>query len=118
MSRDDHPSRRSRLPRLLHCGARHEWSQQHLSHYVDGDLNWLARRGLEVHADQCPECSLGIRAVRTLVRLMHGAADGPSEPAPAASSIASVPTLRTATAVLIRPPRRDRPAVESSPPTG
>lgn len=79
---DRHPSR-SRLPRLLHRGARHEWSQQHLSHYVDGDLNWMARRRLELHAEECPECSLGIRALRSLVRLMHGAADRPSEPAPA-----------------------------------
>ncbi|MGI8430600.1 MAG: anti-sigma factor family protein [Solirubrobacteraceae bacterium] len=83
MSHDDrHPSR-LRLPRLLPRGARHEWSQQHLSHYVDGDLNWLARRRLELHAEECPECSLGIRALRSLVRLMHGAANRPSEPAPA-----------------------------------
>ncbi len=79
---DRHPHR-SRLRRLMHGGARHEWSQQHLSHYVDGDLNWLARRRLELHAEECPECSLGIRALRSLVRLMHGAADRPSEAAPA-----------------------------------
>ncbi len=83
MSHDDrHPSR-SPLRGLLHLGAGHEWSQQHLSHYVDGDLNWLARRRLELHAEECPECSLGIRALRSLVRLMHGAANGPSETAPA-----------------------------------
>ncbi len=83
MSQDDrHPSR-SRRSRMLHRGARHEWSQQHLSHYVDGDLNWLARRRLELHAEECPECSVGIRALRSLVRLMHGAADRQSEPAPA-----------------------------------
>jgi len=84
MSHDDrHRSRRPRPPRLPQRGARHAWSQQHLSHYVDGDLNWLARRRLELHAEQCPECSLGIRALRSLVRLMHGAADRPTEPAPA-----------------------------------
>jgi anti-sigma factor RsiW len=68
--------------RFLRRGAPHEWSQQHLSHYVDGDLSWLGRRRLELHAEQCPDCSLGIRALRSLVRLMHGAADRPSEPAP------------------------------------
>lgn len=83
MSHDDrHPSR-LRLRRLLLRGARHEWSQQHLSHYVDGDLNWLARWRFELHAEECPECSLGIRALRSLVRLMHGAANRRSEPAPA-----------------------------------
>ncbi|MGI8715858.1 MAG: anti-sigma factor family protein [Solirubrobacteraceae bacterium] len=83
MPRDDHPPRRSRLSRLLQRGARHEWSQQHLSHYIDGDLNWLARRRLELHAEECPECSLGIRALRSLVQLMHGMADRRTEPAPA-----------------------------------
>ena len=69
--------------RLLRFPARHEWSQQHLSHYVDGDLSWLARRRLELHAEECPECSLGLRALRSLVRLVHGTANRPSEPAPA-----------------------------------
>ncbi len=68
---------------LRRRGARHEWSQQHLSHYVEGDLSWLARRRLELHAEECPDCHLGIRALRSLVRLMHGAADRPREPAPA-----------------------------------
>ena len=62
--------------------ARHEWSQEHLSHYVEGDLSWLARRRLELHAEQCPHCSLGILALRSLLRLMHGTADRSSEPAP------------------------------------
>lgn len=69
--------------RFLRRGAPHDWSQQHLSHYVEGDLNWLSRRRLEFHAEHCPECGPGIRALRSLVRLMHGAADRPSEPAPA-----------------------------------
>jgi anti-sigma factor RsiW len=69
--------------RALRFPARHEWSQKHLSHYVEGDLRWLARRRLEVHAEQCPDCSLGIRALRSLVRLLHGTADRLSEPAPA-----------------------------------
>lgn len=68
--------------RLLRRGASHDWSQEHLSHYVEGDLGWLARRRLELHAEECPDCSLGIRALRSLVRLVHAAADRPSERAP------------------------------------
>ncbi len=68
--------------RLLRRGASHEWSQRHLSHYVEGDLNWLGRRRLELHAEQCPQCGLGIRALRSLLRLMHGTADQPREVAP------------------------------------
>ena len=53
----------------------HAWSQDHLSHYVEGDLSWRARRRLELHAEECPDCSSGIRAVRALLRLMHATAD-------------------------------------------
>jgi anti-sigma factor RsiW len=60
----------------------HEWSQGHLSHYVEGDLGWWARRRLELHAEECPECSRGIRAMRALLRLMHGAADRAGARAP------------------------------------
>jgi anti-sigma factor RsiW len=56
----------------------HEWSQRHLSHYVDGDLRARARRRLERHAAECPECSRGIRAIKALLRLIPGL-DGPSE---------------------------------------
>ncbi len=62
----------------------HIWSQQHLSHYVEGDLSWLARRRLELHAQECPDCSRGIRAVRSLLRLLHGSTEPSDEPAPAA----------------------------------
>lgn len=61
----------------------HLWSQQHLSHYVEGDLSWRARRRLELHAQECPECSLGIRAVRTLLRVLHGSGDRTDARAPA-----------------------------------
>jgi anti-sigma factor RsiW len=61
----------------------HEWSQEHLSHYVEGDLSRRARRRLELHAAECPDCGRGIRAVRALLRLMHGASEGSSERAPA-----------------------------------
>jgi anti-sigma factor RsiW len=69
--------------RLLRRGDDHAWSQQHLSHYVEGDLSWRARRRLELHAEECPECSLGIRALRALLRLVHGPADRSDARAPA-----------------------------------
>ncbi len=50
----------------------HQWSQQHLSHYVDGDLSTLARRRLDRHARNCVDCGRGIRAMRTLVRSLQG----------------------------------------------
>lgn len=50
----------------------HEWSQRHLSHYVDGDLRARARRRLERHAAECPDCSRGIRAIKALLRLIPG----------------------------------------------
>jgi hypothetical protein len=60
----------------------HAWSQRHLSHYVDGDLGRMARRRLEHHAQECPECSRGIRAVRALLRLIHTTLNDLVEPAP------------------------------------
>ena len=50
----------------------HEWSQQHLSHYVEGDLRPHARRRLDRHARDCVECGRGIRAMRALVYAAHG----------------------------------------------
>ena len=45
----------------------HQWSQRHLSHYVEGDLRLLARRRLDRHARHCVDCGRGIRAMRALV---------------------------------------------------
>jgi hypothetical protein len=61
----------------------HAWSQQHLSHYVEGDLSPRALRRLELHAQECPDCSLGIRAVRALLRLLHSSEDRSESRAPA-----------------------------------
>jgi Putative zinc-finger len=69
--------------RLLRRADDHAWSQQHLSHYVEDDLSWRARRRLELHAEECPECSLGIRAVRALLRVLRGSADRTEARAPA-----------------------------------
>ncbi len=68
--------------RLRKRGDDHAWSQEHLSHYVEGDMSWRARRRLELHARECPECSLGIRALRALLRLLDGASERVGRRAP------------------------------------
>jgi hypothetical protein len=50
----------------------HRWSQQHLSHYVEGDLRPRARRRLDRHARDCVDCGRGIRAMRALVYTVQG----------------------------------------------
>ena len=57
----------------------HQWSQRHLSHYVEGDLNHRARRRLDRHARDCADCGRGLRALRALVdavRRLDGPAGG------------------------------------------
>jgi anti-sigma factor RsiW len=49
----------------------HQWSQQHLSHYVDGELPSRARRRLDRHARDCVDCGRGIRAMRALVHALQ-----------------------------------------------
>ena len=55
----------------------HEWSQQHLSHYAEGDLPERARRRLDRHVLDCVDCERGLRAMRALRRVL--AADGGRE---------------------------------------
>jgi anti-sigma factor RsiW len=50
----------------------HQWSQQHLSHYVEGELGPRARRRLDRHALGCVDCGRGIRAMRALVYAVQG----------------------------------------------
>ncbi len=50
----------------------HQWSQQHLSHYVEGELRPRARRRLDRHARECVDCGRGIRAMRALVYAVQG----------------------------------------------
>ena len=50
----------------------HKWSQQHLSHYVEGELRPRARRRLDRHARNCVDCGRGIRAMRALVHALLG----------------------------------------------
>jgi anti-sigma factor RsiW len=56
--------------------ADHQWSQRHLSHYVEGELSPRARSRLDRHAWDCAECGRGLHAMRALVRLVRGL-DGP-----------------------------------------
>jgi len=52
--------------------AEHQWSQGHLSHYVEGDLSPRARRRLDRHARDCADCGRGIRAMRALLYAVQG----------------------------------------------
>jgi anti-sigma factor RsiW len=58
--------------RLLGRTGDHQWSQQHLSHYVDGELRPRARRRLNRHARECVDCERGLRAMRALVYAVQG----------------------------------------------
>ena len=69
--------------RLLGRADDHQWSQQHLSHYVDGDLGRRARRRLGRHARGCVDCGRGILAIRALVRMFRGLDDLAGVRAPA-----------------------------------
>jgi hypothetical protein len=71
-----------KLGRLLKREDDHSWAQRHLSHYVEDDLSWRQRKRLELHAEECPDCSFGIRALRSLLRLMHSTAEQSSTRAP------------------------------------
>src|SRR6202030_4440132 len=73
----------ARVMRLRKRGDDHVWSQEHLSHYVEGDMSWRSRRRLELHADECPDCSLGISALRALLRVLGGASERAEARAPA-----------------------------------
>jgi anti-sigma factor RsiW len=53
----------------------HRWSQQHLSHYVEGELRPRSRRRLDRHCWDCADCARGIRAMRALVYAAHGLGD-------------------------------------------
>lgn len=61
----------------------HQWSQQHLSHYVEGDLGRRACRRVDRHAEDCADCGRGIRAMRALLRLIAGVDGGAAVRAPA-----------------------------------
>jgi len=49
----------------------HQWSQRHLSHYVEGDLSRRARHRLDRHARDCVDCGRGLRALRALAHAVQ-----------------------------------------------
>ena len=57
---------------MLGLTGDHEWSQRHLSHYVEGELRPRARRRLDRHARGCVDCGRGIRAMRAMVYAVQG----------------------------------------------
>jgi hypothetical protein len=50
----------------------HQWSQQHLSHYVEGELPQRDRRRLDRHARDCVDCGRGLRPMHALVYAVQG----------------------------------------------
>jgi hypothetical protein len=46
-------------------------------------MSWRSRRRLELHAEDCPDCSLGIRALRALLHLLNGSPERSEARAPA-----------------------------------
>ena len=46
-------------------------------------MSWRSRRRVELHAEECPDCSLGIRALRALLRLLKGTSERAEVRAPA-----------------------------------
>jgi len=46
-------------------------------------MSWLSRRRLELHAQECRDCTLGIRALRALLRLLGGTSERAEARAPA-----------------------------------
>lgn len=74
---------RAATVRLVGRRDEHAWAQRHLSHYLEGDLRARARRRIERHAADCPECTRGIRALKALLRLLPGVAERGKARAPA-----------------------------------
>jgi anti-sigma factor RsiW len=70
----------------------HQWSQRHLSHYVEGDLSPRARSRLDRHARDCAECGRGLRALRALLHLVRGL----DRPAPVRAPVAIFDRIRPA----------------------
>jgi anti-sigma factor RsiW len=61
----------------------HQWSQEHLSHYVEGELRPHARRRLDRHARGCVDCGRGLRGMRDLLHALRGLDAPASAGAPA-----------------------------------
>jgi anti-sigma factor RsiW len=54
---------------MLRFRREHRWTNEHLSDYIDGELDPRARDRVERHVGGCPECR---RVVATLKRTLAG----------------------------------------------
>jgi anti-sigma factor RsiW len=50
----------------------HRWSPDHMSEYLDGDLDAGGRRRIERHTGKCPECEELLRELRAMVAALAG----------------------------------------------
>jgi anti-sigma factor RsiW len=55
--------------RMMRFHREHRWTHEHLSEYIDGDLDPRARARVESHVGMCPECR---RVLATLKRMLAG----------------------------------------------
>jgi anti-sigma factor RsiW len=49
----------------------HRWTQEHMSAYVDGELNSGGRLRLERHVGECEECRRTLVGVREMLDALH-----------------------------------------------
>jgi anti-sigma factor RsiW len=54
---------------MLRFHRDHRWTNEHLSEYIDGELDQRGRARVERHVDVCPECR---RVLATLKRTLAG----------------------------------------------
>jgi anti-sigma factor RsiW len=61
-----------RLIDRLRFGLDHRWAPDHMSEYLDGDLDARRRGRIERHVGDCPECEELLRALGTIVQALGG----------------------------------------------
>ena len=55
----------------------HRWSLEHMSDFLDGDLETDERARLEHHRDECPDCTRVLATLATMVEGLHGLRGAP-----------------------------------------
>jgi anti-sigma factor RsiW len=78
-----------RLGHRLRFRRDHRWTQRHASDYLDDDLAPEARRRVEHHRGECPECDALLEALRSMVVALGGMR-GPAGSGVAAAVLAGV----------------------------
>ena len=61
-----------RLIERLRFARDHRWSPDHMSEYIDGDLDSRERSRVERHTAECPECDELLRELRAMVAALGG----------------------------------------------